>query len=95
MRCSSPLWALAITACGTPKTGEPWEDWFDQGSAYDVEEPIEFTDVNYDFTGPDSISSVPWPDEDQTWFSPDDPRRPSSAAIGSPTRCSPLRSRGS
>ncbi|HHO51656.1 MAG TPA: hypothetical protein ENK18_12480 [Deltaproteobacteria bacterium] len=59
-------------ACGTATAPESWRDWYDQGSPYDVEEPIAFTDQNYDFTGPDEIQDLPIPGDFETWFAEGD-----------------------
>lgn len=63
------LWGAA---CGTSSAPEPWRDWYDQGSPYDVEEPIAFTDQSYDFTGETPIADLPIPSDFATWFAEDD-----------------------
>ena len=46
---------MFLAACASPRGGENPYDWYDGGHGLDVEEPIEFTDVNYDFpTDPDA-----------------------------------------
>jgi hypothetical protein len=44
-------WAVCLSlvlGC-SERAAEDYSDWFDAGSAYDVMEPVEFTDVPYDF----------------------------------------------
>lgn len=56
-----------FAACATP--GVPaGNDWFDAGSTLDVVEPIAFTDVPYDFTGPTALADVPRAPEFGTLF---------------------------
>lgn len=38
-----------LVGCGTPHWREDPNDWFDPGTQVSVEEPVEFTDVPYDF----------------------------------------------
>ena len=67
------LCAAALTAgCPQGQGGERPTDWWDRGSAYDVEEPVEFTDINYDFTGTMAIGDLPAPPGSTTWFGEDD-----------------------
>jgi hypothetical protein len=54
--------------CVTPRDQENPDAWYDPGSAYDVSEPVEFTDVNYDFTGPTPIAELPVPPDFGTIF---------------------------
>ncbi|MEM6926613.1 MAG: hypothetical protein AAF602_06780 [Myxococcota bacterium] len=66
---------LSSVACTTERLRERWEGWYDEGSELDVEEPLAFTDVNYDFTGATPIADIPTPAPDsfETWFASDDP----------------------
>lgn len=81
MRTTLPFLLLTTAACGEQRLREDWTGWYDAGSDLDVEESIEFTETNYDFTGPTPISAIPTPDaavEDDdgrtfTWFAGDDP----------------------
>jgi len=59
---------LLLTGCVTPRPAEDPSDWFDPGSPLNVQEPMDFTDQNYDFTGPTAIADLPLPDPFQTWF---------------------------
>lgn len=63
---------LLLIGCAS---GGPQEDpsaWYDPGSAYDVQETIAFTDVNYDFTGETALADLPVPDDFETWFADGD-----------------------
>jgi hypothetical protein len=40
---------IGLIACAEPLRGENGDDWYDPGSDLDVEEPMVFTDVPYDF----------------------------------------------
>jgi len=71
MRPALALLVLAV-GCDVQRSGENWQTWYDAGSELDVAEPIAFTDVNYDFTGPSPIADIPTPDDFETWFAPDD-----------------------
>ena len=67
----------AVTAaglCGCPETGggESPSDWYDRGSDFDVQEPVAFTDVPYDFTGAVAIADLPVPAPFTTMFATDD-----------------------
>lgn len=68
------LWCLALAACIEPRD-QPgtWQDWYDPGTEFDLEEPVRFTDVNYDFVGTDPIETIPTPGDFETWFAPSDP----------------------
>ena len=68
----STLLVLAV-GCSTERRSEAWQDWYDPGSALEVEEPLSFTIADYEFTGDTPIAEVPKPDDFETWFSPDDP----------------------
>lgn len=48
MRPFAPFVVLTLTAaCGTSSDPEAWEDWYDPGVVYDVEEPVAFTSEPY------------------------------------------------
>lgn len=40
---------VLLVACAEPLRGEDPADWYDEGSGQEVEEPVLFTDVPYDF----------------------------------------------
>ncbi|MBX2797215.1 MAG: hypothetical protein KTR31_06105 [Myxococcales bacterium] len=69
---NTPLLMVVLAACGTSTGAESWQDWYDPGSDYDVEEPVAFTTDNYDFTGGTAIADLPTPGDFETWFAPDD-----------------------
>jgi hypothetical protein len=69
-----------LGACGEERNAEDPTPWFEPGSDLEVQEPIEYTEANYDFTGATPISDL---SDDQagigpafgsfeTWFAPDD-----------------------
>ncbi len=66
----APVCAMLVAACGAPREPEDFGAWFDEGSAYDVQEPIAFTAENYDFIGATAIADLPSPPTRsfQTWF---------------------------
>lgn len=70
---------VGLAACATPAPREGWEDWYAEGTPYDVTEAIAFTDVPYDFTGPTPIADLPIPADFETWFAPDDAPSPDAA----------------
>jgi hypothetical protein len=50
LRAHAPLLlAFALSACGNLGWREDPSEWYDPGVDLDVTEPVEFTDVNYDF----------------------------------------------
>jgi hypothetical protein len=59
---------LLLAGCVTPRASEDPSDWYDPGSPLDVQEPMDFTDQNYGFTGPTPIADLPLPEPFQTWF---------------------------
>lgn len=61
-----------LLACAPERPPEDPSDWFDEGSAYDVEEPIAFTDQPYGWTGETAVADIPTPDRFETWFAPGD-----------------------
>ena len=60
--------ALLLSACAGVAPAEDWSDWYSEGAPLDVEEPVEFTDVPYDFTGEVPIAELPRPGDFETWF---------------------------
>ncbi|MEZ4240721.1 MAG: hypothetical protein R3F59_32120 [Myxococcota bacterium] len=64
--------ALLVSGCVEVGGGESPREWYDRGTDYDVEEPLAFTDVNYDFTGPTAIADLPAVPTFATLFAPDD-----------------------
>jgi hypothetical protein len=65
--------SLALAACApASRDREDPDQWFSPPTAYDVSEPVEFTDQNYDFTGPTAVADLPAPEAFQTMFAPDD-----------------------
>ena len=64
--------AIFVIGCADGNTQEDPSEWYDPGSAYDVLEPIAFTDVNYGFTGETAIADLPVPEPFETWFAPGD-----------------------
>ncbi len=70
MRHLLPL--ALLTACAEAGPKQDWQDWYDQGSALDVEEPIAFTDVPYSFTGETPLADLPRPGDFETWFAQGD-----------------------
>ncbi len=83
MRAAMPILLLCTSvACAPERLREDWEAWYDEGSDLDVQEPIAFTDVNYDFSDrrPElvPIADVPTPEigSFETWFASDDPPAP-------------------
>lgn len=73
MRPASTVAALLLASgCATQQPRANWEDWYEPGVDYDVAEPVEFTDVNYDFTGDTPIAALPAPEDFQTWFARED-----------------------
>jgi hypothetical protein len=70
MRGGLPLQLVLVAGCVTARDQENPMGWYDEGSAYDVSEPVEFTDVNYDFTGETPIAELPVPPDFGTIFAP-------------------------
>jgi len=66
------LSALLLAGCVTPRPSEDPSGWYDPGSPLDVQEPMDFTDQNYPFTGSTPIADLPLPDAFQTWFDAED-----------------------
>lgn len=66
------LLALGSVACVTPRPAQDPTSWFDPGVDYDVQEPVAFTDVPYDFTGDVPIADLPEPEPFFTWFGASD-----------------------
>ncbi|MEN0064937.1 MAG: hypothetical protein AAGA48_22520 [Myxococcota bacterium] len=73
MRTAISILLLSAMACGEQRLRRDWQEWYDEGEELDVVEPLQFTDVNYTFTGATPIGEVPRPDSAETWFSPHDP----------------------
>ena len=74
MRSLLPLLILT-TACGDIRSRENSDNWFDDGSGYDVTEHVDFTDVPYDppAAGLSGIGDIPMPENIlETWYSADD-----------------------
>ncbi len=73
MRASTGILAfLLVGGCAAQQPRDAWEDWYEPAGTYDVAEPVAFTDVNYDFTGPTPIAELPAPEDFQTWFARED-----------------------
>jgi hypothetical protein len=47
MRSLVLLLSTTLVACSASSGPEDWQDWYDPGAAYEVEEPVEFTDADY------------------------------------------------
>lgn len=68
----TPLLALPLlVGCLNEDEPQRADAWFDQGSPYQVEEALTFTDVPYDFTGPTPLGEVPRAPEFSTIFAAD------------------------
>lgn len=61
-----------LFACAAEREREDASQWYDGGSAYDVEEAIAFTTEPYGWTGETPIASIPRPGDFETWFAADD-----------------------
>lgn len=71
------LLILASSGCAELRGAEYAGSWYEDEGDLDVTEPIAFTDVNYDFTGPDAIEELPYPPAGSgfsvdTWFAAED-----------------------
>ncbi len=66
---------LALCACSEPRTAGSSDAWFSGPGDVDVTEPVAFTDVPYDFTGPTPLTDVPRADDAsfETLFASSDP----------------------
>lgn len=69
---TSAALSLLVAGCVDTREQEDPSGWYDQGSPYDVSEPVLFTDENYDFTGETPISDLPLPGDFETLFSRED-----------------------
>lgn len=72
MRAILGAWILLLGGCPEVSGGESPRGWYDRGSDYDVQEPVAFTDVPYDFTGPTAIADLPVPPPFTTMFASED-----------------------
>jgi len=66
---------LSLAACSDARKIEDGVAWFDGGDAYDVLEPVAFTDVPYGAPGAglQGIGELPMPGNIlETWYGPDD-----------------------
>ena len=74
MRQLLPLLSIVALGCASERSAEDPSKWagYEGSDDYDVEEPLEFTDVPYGFTGDTPIRDIPVSDYRETWFAPDD-----------------------
>lgn len=73
------LAALSV-GCAQGQTGEDPDGWYAPGEPLEVEEPVAFTDVPYDFTGATPIAELPPPPAFSTVFAPADLPQPTDCA---------------
>jgi len=75
MRTSLPILLSAVLlGCASERSAEDPMKWnqYAESSDYDVQEPVEFTEEDYGFTGPTPIADIPVSSYRETWFAPDD-----------------------